>query len=112
MEISNYQLGIIFAIGSTSEGRMIFRHRNRYFLEQIQQLTGNKIYIQHSQTGPQYAFKTQNINIDELKCYGWTKRNAEQRNVPSILNYVSGKPHFSKFWDDVDMKLKNPKIET
>lgn len=87
MEISNYQLGIIFAIGSTSEGRMIFRHRNRYFLEQIQQLTGNKIYIQHSQTGPQYAFKTQNINIDELKCYGWTKRNAEQRNVPMLNDY-------------------------
>jgi hypothetical protein len=28
MEISNYQLGIIFAIGSTPEGRMIFKTQN------------------------------------------------------------------------------------
>jgi len=38
--------------------------------------------------------------------------NYQLKEIQSILNYVSGKPHFSKFWDDVDMKLKNPKIET
>lgn len=85
--MNEYQLGIIFAIGSISQGRMIFRHRDRYFLEQIQELTRNQIYEQQSRTGVQYVLKTRNIDIEDLKHSGWNERNAAERNVPILDDY-------------------------
>ncbi len=66
-DVSNYVLGIIFGIGSIAEGRIIFRHKNRYFLEQIQAVCGNTIYEQKNKEKTQYVLKTRAFNIDELK---------------------------------------------
>ncbi len=85
-DVSNYVLGIIFSIGSIAEGRLIFRHKYRYFLEQIQAICGNTIYEQENKGKPQYVMKTRSFDIDELKQYGWEERNAEQRNIPTLDN--------------------------
>mgnify|MGYP000966075934 CR=1 FL=1 len=85
--VSNYVLGIIFGIGSITEGRLIFRHKDRYFLEQIQAFCSNTIYKQEKKGKPQYVLKTRVFNIDELKQYGWEERNAEQRNIPILEDY-------------------------
>lgn len=85
--VSNYILGIMFGIGSIAEGRIIFRHKDRYFLEQIQIACGNTMYKQEKKGKPQYVLKTREFDIDELKQYGWEERNAEQRNIPTMDDY-------------------------
>lgn len=85
--MDNYILGIIFSIGSISEGRLIFRHKCKYFLEQIQVLCKNKIYEQDGRTGMQYVLKTRYFNIDELRSIGWTDRNSSVRYLPVLNSY-------------------------
>lgn len=84
--LTPYQLGIIWSIGSwQNEGKIIFRHRDRYYLEQLEPLFESKIYKQHSRTGLQYALKTTLLSPKQLDEYGWYARNADQRNVPMHL---------------------------
>ena len=85
--MNNYILGIIFSIGSISEGRLIFRHKHRYFLEQIQILCKNEIYEQINKTKIQYVLKTKHFDIEKLKAIGWTDRNASVRYLPKLDNY-------------------------
>lgn len=87
MLMNEYALGIIFSIGSVSEGRLIFRHKSKYFLEQIQALCKNKIYKQDGRTSIQYALKTTYFNIERLRGIGWTDRNSDIRHLPQLNNY-------------------------
>lgn len=84
---TGYYLGIIFSIGSISEDRLIFRHKYKYFLEQIQKICGNNIYRQTDKNKIQYVLKTRYFNIDKLKSIGWTARNSDIRFIPKLLDY-------------------------
>jgi hypothetical protein len=85
--LSFYHLGLIWSIGTFQENRFIFRHKDRYFLEQIQQYVNNSIYKQQSRTGDQYVLKTKDFYMNQLIEYGWTERNADERNVPILPDY-------------------------
>lgn len=88
--LTGYQLGILWAIATFEEndgGYMLFRHREKYFLEQIQPLCRSKIQTSHSQIGMQYRLKVYGFSIDELNEWGWTPRTADTRNVPPLSNY-------------------------
>jgi hypothetical protein len=88
-EFINYHLGIIWSIGTYSqeENSFTIRHKNKYFLEQLQPYFDSSIYPQKSRTGTQHVLKTCLINIEQFQNIGWTERNAEQRNIPILEDY-------------------------
>jgi len=88
-KISNYELGILWGIGSWIEEDRVFilRHRNKYFLEQIKKYTDSIIYEQKSRTGIQYVLKIFNFDINSLVNLGWSERNSEVRVMPVLDDY-------------------------
>lgn len=86
-DMSNYQLGIIYGIGSyiECENSLVFRHREKYFLEILQPIFKNKIYVQRSNTNIQYVMKNYITNIDTLE--NWNMRNDDIRTLPKLGNY-------------------------
>jgi len=84
--MDSYTLGIIWSIGSFQDNRFVFRHQDKYFLEQIQKYCNNNIYKQVGTSGKiQYVLKTISITPSDLP--GWTERNSGQRDVPILDNY-------------------------
>ena len=85
---TTYQLGIIFSIGSYNkeDGRITFRHKDSYFLEQLQTLFPNNIYTQEVHSGKQYAMKS-HVNIETLASINWNARNSYIRELPILENY-------------------------
>ena len=90
MQISSYQLGIIWAIGCYTDGRMVLRHKNKYFLEQLQPLFQNKneIYSQISKDNTQYILKSTKFYIDYLQKLGWESRFSKNRSIPILEDYT------------------------
>jgi len=84
--MDDYTLGIIWSIGSYQENRFVFKHRDRYYLEQIQKRFGNTIYEQIGTTGKsQFVLKTAQLKPEDL--YGWSERNAQKRDIPGLTRY-------------------------
>lgn len=54
-QLTPYQLGIIYSIGSLTDHRWVFRHNDKYFLEQIHFC--NSIYSQMYKDKIQYVLK-------------------------------------------------------
>lgn len=90
MQITSYQLGIIWAIGSYADGYMVFRHKEKYFLEQLQPLfqNKNKIYTQVHKGNAQYILKSARFDIEYLQKLGWENRLSENRELPILENYT------------------------
>jgi hypothetical protein len=94
-DITDYQLGIIWSIGSwiESEGEMgvlNFKHQNKYFLEQLQNICNYNIYSQITPKEKlQHVLKTQMIDIKYLKSISWTERNSNKRDLPELENYCN-----------------------
>lgn len=88
-ELSNYHLGILWSIGTYNQDEQSFtiRHKNKYFLEQLQPYFDSSIYPQKARTGTQYVLKTCLIDIEQLQNLGWTERNANQRDLPILEDY-------------------------
>lgn len=86
MDISNYQLGIIWSIGTylSDENKMVFRHKDRYFLKQLKNLTHNNIYLQSTPNKNYYVLKIPGFDLDYLKDLGWTYRNTNIRYMPTL----------------------------
>lgn len=82
--VSKYQLGILWGIGSyvESENLICFRHKERYFLEQIEDLCNFEIYPSNDS----FVLKTNLIKIEDLYNLGWSMRNSDQRNIPVLNN--------------------------
>ena len=89
MNISKYQLGIIWSIGAyiESEKRMVFRHKDKYFLEQLKNLTENNIYFQSTIEKEYYVLKMPEIDKKYLADLGWTDRNRDIRYLPLLNDY-------------------------
>lgn len=87
--ISNYQLGVIWSIGTylEDESRMVFRHNDRYFLEQLKNLTQNNIYLQSTPEKRYYVLKIPEMDIKHLESLGWTDRNSDTRYMPVLNDY-------------------------
>lgn len=87
--ISNYDLGILWSIGSQIEDRFVLRHRNRYFLDRIQKYCHNTVYEQAyvADGRIQYVLKISNPDMQYLYDIGWTNRNTEIRNIPKLNSY-------------------------
>ena len=87
-DLTDYDKGIFWGLGSfvDSDGRFIFRHRQRYFIDRMKYYVHNEIYTQKNKGKVQYVLKTSDVDINSFIEHGWTERNAEQRNVP-ILDY-------------------------
>ena len=84
--MNSYTLGIVWSIGSYQEDRFIFRHKDKYFLEQIQKYCDNSTYSQTTGKGKlQYVLKTAAFSPEDFP--GWIDRNAEQRNLPALDDY-------------------------
>lgn len=90
MQINSYQLGIIWAIGSYTDGYMVFRHKDKYFLEQLQPLfqNKNKIYTQVHKGNAQYILKSAKFDIEHLQKLGWENRLSENRALPILKDYT------------------------
>lgn len=80
---TEYQIGIIWSISSYAEGRIILRHKNRYFLEIVNKSVGNTIYSQHSRTNIQYVLKIR-LPLSDLEDVGYTNRNSDIRIAPEF----------------------------
>lgn len=85
--LNDYILGIIFSIGYISRGRLIFKNKNKYFLEQIQKVCGNNIYEQKDKNNIQYVLSTKYFNIEKLKSIGWNNRSSDVRKLPELNQY-------------------------
>jgi hypothetical protein len=68
---------------------MIFRHKDKYFVDYIAKQYNNTPYQQRSRTDIQWITKTRQIDIDSLVNLGWTPRNADKRYLPSISDLNS-----------------------
>ena len=90
MQINSYQLGIIWAIGSYTDGYMVFRHKEKYFLEQLQPLFQNKnrIRFQNNKGNTQYMLKSANFDVEYLQKLGWENRLSKNRALPILEDYT------------------------
>lgn len=82
--VDGYLLGLIWGIGSYSESRITFRHKDKCFIDYVAKQYGITPYQQFSRTNVQWTAKTHKVNIDELIALGWTPRNANERHLPKI----------------------------
>lgn len=85
MIFNTYQLGILWGCGSYNGERIVIRHKNRYFLDQIQPIVGNQIYRQNGRTVEQYVLKFR-YDIAELEAIGYTRRNDSIRILPECAD--------------------------
>lgn len=85
MIFNTYQLGILWGCGSYVEGKIVLRHKERYFLEQIQPIVGNQIYRQNGRTADQYVLKFR-YDISELEAIRYTRRNDSIRILPECAD--------------------------
>lgn len=82
-EFTEYQIGILWAISSYAEGRLVLRHKDRYFLDAINKSVGNTIYSQRSRTDIQYVLKIR-LPLPDLENIGYTSRNSDIRITPEF----------------------------
>lgn len=85
MIFNTYQLGILWGCSSYADGRIVLRHKNRYFLEQIQPIVAKQIYRQDGRTADQYVLKFR-YDIAELEAIGYTRRNDSIRILPECAD--------------------------
>lgn len=111
-EVSNYQLGIIWSIGRYTEDGMFFRAKDKYFLEQLQLLTNNKVTSQKARTGIQYKLKSVSFDIQGLKKYGWTERNAVERDIPILNDYKDFLRAYIEIHGRLDKQVRRSKKKT
>ena len=86
-DLCNYDKGIFWGIGSFTDGRIVFRHKDPYFIERMKLYTDNRIYQQESKDKEQNVLKTSDFDCLSFTENGWTARNANERNVPLLVNY-------------------------
>lgn len=84
-----YLLGIMWSIGSWLENEklMVFRHKDKHFLEVISRYFGYEIYEQAVKNYTQYVLKVYNFDIGKLVELGWNGRNADKRELPFLSDY-------------------------
>lgn len=82
--IDTYMLGIIWSISTINpDGRIVFRHKEKYFLQCLQSKFGGTIYEQESRTDKQYVLKFKNNELlNELNKLGYSNRNSNERIIP------------------------------
>lgn len=87
--ISPYQLGILWSIGyyDKDKKRFVLRHKERYFLEQLQDMTSGNIYYQVNAGKEQYVLMIHGFDIEQLRSMNWTERNADIRYLPVLDDY-------------------------
>jgi hypothetical protein len=103
-DITPYQLGIIWGLGSYIETEMVFRSEHSYFLEHIQTLTDSEVSIQRSRHKVQYKLKSVMFDTEELKQIGWTERNAEIRDIP-VLDNLNNYKDFLRAYIEIHSRL-------
>ena len=90
IDISNYDLGIVWALGSKIEqSKFSFRHKEKYFIERLSLVFGNNVYSQKrvkDKSDVQFVLKPK-LNADELYSLGWSARNSEERELPILSDY-------------------------
>lgn len=88
--MEQYVLGIIWGVSSLCDERFVFRHKDKYFIELLQNIFGGNIYCQKARTDMQYVLKlrtSQSITLlAKLKELGYTHRNSDSRRLPTGAN--------------------------
>lgn len=89
-DLTNYELGIFWGIGSFVEENNIvtFRDRRKHFVEVMERITDSNPYqniLVKRKT--QYILKSSMFDIDSFIDNGWSKRNAATRDVPPLNDY-------------------------
>ena len=86
--IDMYILGIVWSISSiNSDERIVFRHKEKYFLQCLQSYFGGTIYEQEARTDKQYVLKFKRDDLLlELNEFGYSSRNSNNRIVPIIAD--------------------------
>lgn len=89
---SEYQLGILFGCGSivTEKGDevLVIRHKDKYFLEQVQNLfIGNKLGYRKHNNKEYYILKSKAFDYESLFKIGYKARNDSQRYLPILDKY-------------------------
>ena len=102
---TEYQIGIIWSISSYAEGRIILRHKERYFLDVINKSVGNTIYSQRSRTNIQYVLKI-HLPLSDLEDIGYTSHNSNIRITPKFAGL-----DFFKAYLEIHSKLDSHVIK-
>lgn len=100
-KLTPYQLGIVYSIGSLTDGRWVFRYSDKYFLEQVQFC--NSIYSQMYKGKIQYVLKMPE-NVIDLSEHNYTSRNSDQRDIPVLDREVDYKD-FVRAYVEIHGKL-------
>lgn len=88
--IDAYILGIVWSISSVNpDGRIVFRHKEKYFIQCLQEYFGGTIYKQQARTDTQYVLKFKRDDLLlELNEYDYSNRNNDQRIIPIIADDI------------------------
>jgi hypothetical protein len=86
--INTYILGIVWSISSINpDSRIVFRHKEKYFIQCLQKVFGGSIYEQDSRTDKQYVLKfKRDTLLNELNELGYSNRNSDKRIIPTIAD--------------------------
>jgi len=88
--LSNYQKGIFWSIGSyiPSDEAMVFKSKSFHHIKELQEITPcNKIGQLTVKGKPQYVLKSYMYNMEDFKENKWTRRNGEFRYLPVLSCY-------------------------
>lgn len=108
-DFSEYQLGIFWGISSFSDGRIVFRTKDIYFLNEINDKFNSTIYSQQHKGSTQYVLKSCNIDIDSFKDNNWTERNATLRKLPILDNYKNFIRAYIELHSSLDYSIRHSK---
>lgn len=108
-DLSNYQLGIFWGIGSyiKKEDVVTFKDRRRHFVESMESITQNTMYEQLTSKGNiQYVLKSYAFDIDSFKENCWSERQAEIRDVPVLDDYKDFLRSYIELHSSLDYSLR------
>lgn len=88
--LSPYELGIIWALGTHTDGKFVLRYKDKYYLKKIAEHVPNIIYAQRREGNIdeiQYVIKSYLIDLQQLQSMGWDNRVDNNRSIPPLNDY-------------------------
>ena len=92
--LSNYQLGILYSVGTylPSENRFVIRHKDKHYIDILTPVFKTNPYTQNSRTQIQYVLKSstsQNLNPydNTNNLSNWSSYNSEIKTIQILSDY-------------------------
>jgi len=114
-DMSNYDLGILWSVGTYDGERFVVRHKDRYYPDRIAAYLGNTVYEQmrtHKPGDNDFVIKSSGINLKQLYGMGWTDRSDDVRHLPVLDDYMDFIRAYTEIHSSLDYSTRHSRYKT